>query len=154
MPTSIREQVLTAFEARLGMVVAANLPGVITVYRGLRKPVPDGKLPALVMKASPVSSDQESAAVTRNVERITVTAFLKNNASDAELHRQGVDLGAAILRAVEADPTLGGIAVDTNLTEADQDEADGEGVGGLGDVFFAFAVEFWTRPGDPYTAAP
>lgn len=154
MPTAIREQVLAAFEARLGMVVAANLPGSLTIFRGLRKSVPEGKLPALVMKASPVSSDQESAVVTRNIERITVTGFLKANASDAELHRQGVDLGAAILRAVEADPTLGGIAVDTNLTEADQDEADGEGVGGLGDIFFAFTVEFWTKPGDPYSLAP
>lgn len=154
MPTAIREQVLAAFEARLGTVVAANLPGSLTVYRGLRKQVPEGKLPALVMKASPVSSDQESAAVTRNVERIAVTGFLKANASDADLHRQGVDLGAAILRTVEADPTLGGIAIDTNLTEADQDEADGEGVGGLGDIFFAFTVEFWTKPGDPYALAP
>jgi hypothetical protein len=153
MTTAIRELVLAAFESILKTVSAPNVPGVITVYRGRRKTVPDDKLPALVMRSSPVSSDQESAAVTRNLERVTVTALLKD-VTDAGLDRALADLWAALLRAVDADPTLGGLAVDTNLTEADQGATDDEGVGGVGDVFAAFTIEYWTKPGDPYALAP
>ncbi|PWC86052.1 hypothetical protein TSH100_13840 [Azospirillum sp. TSH100] len=153
MPVSVREQILTAFQGLLGTVVAENVTGTLTVYRGRRKAVPEEKLPALVMRGSPVSSDQESAAVTRNFERVAVTALAKD-ATDAGLDRTLVDLWAALQRAIEADPTLGGIAVDTTITEADQGAADDEGVGGLGDVFIAVTVEYWTRPGDPYALAP
>jgi len=153
MPISIREQTLTAFEAMLRMVVAENVPGTITLHRARRQPVPDEELPALVMHAAPVSSEQESAAVVRNIERITVTA-LASAETDEDLDRALVDLWAALQRAVEADPTLGGIAVDINLTDADQGAADGEGIGGRGDVFTAYAVEYWTKPGDPYALAP
>lgn len=153
MTTSIREQVLTAFEALLAGVVAQNVPGTLTVYRGRRKAVPDEKLPALVMRSSPLSSDQESAAVTRNLERVGVTAFAKSS-SDAGLDRALADLWAALIRAVEADPTLGGLVVDINMTDADQSAADDEGVGGVGDVFAVFTIEYWTKPGDPYALAP
>ncbi|MGF7178434.1 hypothetical protein [Azospirillum doebereinerae] len=148
MADSVRERVLAAFETLLGAV-----PGVVTVYRGRRKTVPEDKLPALVMRAAPVSSDQESAAVVRNVERIAVTAFAKDS-TDAGLDRALAALWAALQRAVEADPTLGGLVVDTNLVEADQGAADDEGVGGVGDVFAVYSVEYWTKPGDPYALAP
>lgn len=153
MPTSVREQVLAAFETLLGTVTAPNVPGTFTVYRGRRKTVPEDKLPALVMRTSVVSQDQFNAGAVRNLERITVAALVKGT-TDKELDQALADLSAALQMAVEADPTLGGIAVDTNLTEADQSTPDEDGYGGIGEVFAAYTVEFWTRPGDPYTAAP
>ncbi|CAO3453872.1 hypothetical protein [Azospirillum argentinense] len=153
MPTSIREQVLAAFEALLSTVTAPNVPGSFTVYRGRRKTVPEDSLPALVMRTSIVSQDQFSAGAVRNLERITVAALVKET-TDKALDQAMSDLSAAIQRAVESDHTLGGIAVDTNLSEADQATAEDEGIGGIGEAFLAFTVEFWTRPGDPYTAAP
>lgn len=148
MTVSIREQVLSAFETLLGTV-----SGAPTVYRGRRKPVPEDKLPALVMRCTPLPAEQLSAAVTRNLERITVTAFVKHG-TDAGLDRALADLWASLQRVLEADPTLGGLAVDTTLTDADQGAAEEDGIGGLGEVFAALTVEYWTRPGDPYTAAP
>ncbi len=158
MTTAIREQVLAAFETLLGTVTAENVAGTITVYRGRRAAVPEEMLPALVMRAAPVSADQASAAVVRNLERITVTA-VATETTDGDLDKALTDLWAALLRAVEADPTLGGLAVDTTLAKADPDAADdgglaGEAVGGVGDIATAFIVEYWTRPGDPYALAP
>ncbi|OYD82505.1 hypothetical protein [Azospirillum brasilense] len=153
MAISVREQVLTAFESLLGTVSARNVPGSFTVYRGRRKTVPEDSLPALVMRTSIVSQEQVSAGVVRNLERMTVAALVKA-ATDRALDQALSDLSAAIQQAVEADHTLGGIAVDTNLSEADQATAEDEGIGGVGEAFAAFTVEFWTRPGDPYTAAP
>lgn len=151
MATPVREQVLAAFAALLERIEVAGRP--VTVYRGRRKAVPDERLPAVVMRSAPQSAEQESAAVTRNIERITVTA-LARDASDAGLDRALAELWAALQQALEADPTLGGIAVDVNLTDADQGAADEDGIGGVGDVFAAVTVEYWTRPGDPFTAAP
>ncbi|MGF7176992.1 hypothetical protein [Azospirillum doebereinerae] len=153
MTDPVRERVLTAFQALLETVMVEASPRAITVYRGRRKAVPDEKLPALVMRGAPVSSDQESAAVVRNTERITVTAYT-SDATDAGLDRALVALWTALQRAIEADPTLGGLVVDTNLADADQDAADEEGIGGRGDVFAVYSVEYWTKPGDPYALAP
>lgn len=157
MPTSVREQVISAFLAMLGTVAAENVPGTIKVYRARRKPLSDDddadQLPALVMKSGPAGAEQTSAAVTRNIERVTVTAVLKAD-TDEGLDQALADMWAALQRAVEADPTLGGVAVDVNLADADQSAADGDGIGGVGDVFAAYDVEYWTRPGDPYAFAP
>lgn len=153
MATSVRERVLAAFETLLGTVAAPNVPGAITVYRGRRKQVAEDKLPALVMRAAPVSDEQSNAAVTRCIERVTVSGLVKA-ATDRALDQALADLSAAVQRAVQSDPTLGGIAVDTRLSEADQSTADDEGVGGVGEIFLAYTVEYWTRPGDPYTPAP
>lgn len=157
MPTSVREQVLSAFATMLGTVAAENVPGTIKVYRARRKPLSDDddldQLPALLMRSAPGASEQTSAAVTRNLERITVTAVLKAD-TDEGLDQALADLWAALQRAVEADPTLGGVAVDVNLADADQSAADGDGIGGVGDVFAAYDVEYWTLPGDPYAFAP
>ncbi|KAA0572216.1 hypothetical protein FZ983_32110 [Azospirillum sp. B21] len=157
MPTSVREQVLSAFLTMLGTVAAENVPGTIKVYRARRKPLSEDddadQLPALVMRSGPAASEQSSAAVTRNIERITVTAMLKAGTDEA-LDQALSDMWAALQRAVEADPTLGGVAVDVNLADADQGAADGDGIGGVGDIFAAYDVEYWTRPGNPYAFAP
>ncbi|AWJ86324.1 hypothetical protein TSH58p_22680 (plasmid) [Azospirillum sp. TSH58] len=153
MPTSVREQVLAAFETLLGSVTAPNVPGTFAVYRGRRKAVPETNLPALVMQASIISQDQFNAGVVRNLERVAVSALVKET-TDTALDQALADVSAAVQKAVEADPTLGGLVVDTNLSEADQATANDEGIGGIGEAFLAFTVEFWTRPGDPYTAAP
>lgn len=148
MTVSVRERILSAFESRLGTV-----SGTPAVYRGRRKPVPEEKLPALVMRCTPLPAEQLSAAVTRNLERIAVTAFAKHG-TDAGLDRALADLWASLQQVLEADPTLGGLAVDTTLADADQGAAEEDGIGGLGEVFAAVTVEYWTKPGDPFTAAP
>lgn len=153
MPISIREQVLAAFAVRLATVTAPNVPGAITVFRGRRKEVPEGQLPALVMRASPVAAEQLSAAHTRNLERVAVVGLVKDT-TDVGLDQALVDLGAAVQKAVESDHTLGGVAIDVTLSEADQAAADDEGIGGVGDTLAVYLIEYWTRPGDPYAAAP
>lgn len=153
MAVAIRERVLSAFEVMLGTVVAESVPGALTVHRARRMELPDDALPALVMHAAPASSNQLSAAVVRNVERIAVTAYVSGK-TDEDLDRALADLWAALQRAVEADPTLDGIAIDIALTDADQGAADAAGFGGRGDVYAVYAVEYWTKPGDPYALAP
>ena len=153
MATAIREQVLSAIMAALGALTIPNVPGTVTVFRGRRKEVPDDDLPALLLEATPAGSDQANAAVTRNLVRVVITGKVLA-ATDEALDRALVDVGAAIQRAMEADPTFGGVAVDSNLTDADQSLPMEEGYGGLGEVTMTYLVEYWTRPGDPYTAAP
>lgn len=153
MALSVRERVLAAFAALLGTVAAPNLSGTITVFRARRKDVPDGQLPALVMRASPVAAEQMAASHTRNLERVAVVGIVKAD-TDTGLDQALADLGAAVHKAVEADSTLGGLVVDITLSEADQAAADGDGIGGVGDTLAVYLIEYWTRPGDPYALAP
>lgn len=148
MTVSVREQVLTAFEALL----AGLVPG-ITVFRARRKELPEGKFPVAVMRGEVAGSEQQSAAHVVNIERVTV-ALVTDDRTDAGLDRALVDLGAKLQRALEQDPTLGGVAVDTNPADFNQVAADDQGIGGIGQVIAVYLVEYWTKPGDPYAAAP
>lgn len=150
---SVRETILAAWFTVLATVTAPTVPGPISVYRARRSAVADARLPALVMASRMDPPEQLTAMVTRNVERITVTAMAKA-AGDAALDSALADLTAAVQRAIDADPTLGGLAVDAQLVDADQGLADDEGAGFRGEAALTYAVEYWTRPGDPYTAAP
>lgn len=153
MAVAIREQVLSAIMAALGTMTIPNVPGTVTVFRGRRKEVPDDDLPAVLLDASLAGSDQANAAMTRNLDRVVITGKVLA-ATDEALDQALVDFGAAIQRTMEADPTFEGVAVDSNLTDVDQSRPIEEGFGGLGEVTMTYLVEYWTRPGDPYTAAP
>lgn len=153
MTLSVRERVIAAFAARLATVTAPNVVGTLTVYRARRQEIPEGKLPALNMRVTGGMGEQVNAGVTRHVLRVTVEGYAKAT-TDTDLDSALADLAAAVAAAIESDPTLGGLAVDTNPAGLDVGAADDEGIGGLGGVLAAFDVEFWTRPGDPYALAP
>ena len=54
------------------------------------------------------------------------------------------------------DAVLPGDLEGASLDAGDLDAGAGAvlGIGGVGDVFAAYDVEYWTRPGDPYAFAP
>ncbi|MGQ9367700.1 hypothetical protein [Azospirillum sp. ST 5-10] len=155
MPASIQEQVIAAVETKLGTVVAPNVPGTITVFRGRRKEVPEGKRPALAFRVTGGNppSEQLAAGVVRNLLVVRIEG-LTDDTSDTGLDRLLTDLAAAVQAAFETDWTLGGLAVDCTPIAMDRDAADDEGIGGVGAILAEYLVEFWTKPGDPYALAP
>jgi hypothetical protein len=149
---SVRESVIAALMSTLDDVAFPNVPGTVTLYRARRKAVPEAQLPALVLRAELESSEQLSACHTRHIDSVTITAMVKA-VGDLELDQALIDAGAAIMAAVGADVTLGGLAVDVTMTGAGQSVADDEGIGGVGTAWVSYAVEYWTRSGNPYAPA-
>lgn len=153
IPTPVREQALAAVHGRLAAVCAPAVPGGPTLYRNRRKEVPDAAMPALNQLDGGHDDPAEETLYTEYPLSVSVEGFVKATADEA-LGPALSDLHARVVKALLADRTLGGVAVD--LVEGGMVADLNHGTGSAPQARFTalFTVRFWTRPGDPFTAAP
>lgn len=148
MPTSIREQILVAFKARLD-----TLTGV-TVYRMRRKEVDQTKFPAVNQLDGLDRVTEQVFGYDKREMPVAVEGFVKA-ATDEAMASAVADLEARVVAALLAgDRRLAGLAVD--ITEGDGDLVADDGDGKSPEASFArtFVVTFFTGSGDPFAAGP
>ncbi|BBK30309.1 hypothetical protein EDC65_2245 [Stella humosa] len=149
MPTPVVEQVLAAVEARLAAIT--GFPGLL-VERNRDAEV--DRFPTLLL----IDGDQDRIGDETMGYRRVMLEFMVEGYVSANL-QSGLGparnaLYAAVVAALMADPTLGGLAVD--LHEGRTSRALGTGDGQTPAAAFAtiYELEFWTREADPYSLGP
>jgi len=146
MPTSIREQILAAFLARLQTI--AN----VTVERNRVEPVAD--FPSLLMMDGGQSVTEENTGLKLHALRVEVEAYV-GGATAAELGPALSDLHARAVLALMADRTLGDLAIDVREGELRDPEIDRtQGHRPFAAFSLAFEIDYFTDPSDPYQPAP
>ena len=146
MPTSIREQILAAFLARLQTI--AN----VTVERNRVEPVE--AFPSLLMMDGGQSVSEENAGVKLHALRVDIEGYV-SAATAAELGPALSDLHGQIVLALMADRTLGDLAIDLREGELRDPEIDRtQGHRPFAAFSLAFEIDYFTDPNDPYQPAP
>ncbi len=147
MTTSIREQIMQAFEEKLslisgvsGLTVSRNRSAAIVSY------------PSLVLYDGGESHNNGNSGATMVSMRVPVTGLV-NAANDTALGPALNELYAKTVQAALSDVSLGGLAVDISLIDAETDlQLD---VSKPSAAFMAeFEIQYWIAPGDPYSTAP
>lgn len=148
MPTSIKEQILVAFQAQL-----ATLTGV-TVERMRRKPFKDSVLPAVNQIDGPDRVTEEVFGYDKRELLVAVEGFVKA-ASDSAMASAIGDLEARVVQVLLAgDRRLAGLAVDITEGEGELDADGGDGKPSEAAFTRFFVVTFFTGAGDPFAAGP
>ena len=146
MPTSIREQILAAFLARLQTI--AN----VTVERNRVEPVEE--FPSLLMMDGGQSVTEENAGVKLHALRVEVEGYV-GAATAAELGPALSDLYGQTVLALMADRTLSDLAIDLREGELRDPEIDRtQGHRPFAAFSLAFEIDYFTDPSDPYQPAP
>jgi hypothetical protein len=143
--TPIREQIFAALKATL-----EGVPG-FTVLRNPRREVRDNQMPALVL----FDGGQNSPALWSGAKQFRATASVEIYVTGPE-----DDLGAAlneayaqVVQALEADPTLGGLALHVEEGQTIEPEVPlEEGWAAYMGTAVEFTVTYETAERDPYTA--
>lgn len=148
MPTSIREQILVAFKAKL-----TGLSGV-TVYRMRRKPVDQVNMPAVNQLDGMDRVTEEVFGYDKREMPVAVEGFAAG-ATDEAMASAASDLEARVVAAVlSGDRRLGGLCVDIAEGEAEFDADEGDGKSPEAAFARTFLVTFFTGSGDPFAAGP
>jgi len=146
MPTSIREQILTAFLVRLQTI--AN----VTVERNRVEPVE--AFPSLVMIDGGQSLTEENAGFKLHSLRVEVEGYVSAPTA-AELGPALNDLHGQTVLALMADRTLSDQAIDLHEGEFRDPEIDRtQGHSPHAAFSLTFEVDYFTDPSDPYQPAP
>ena len=146
MPVCIREQVLAAFEARLSTIAG------VTVERNRVEPVT--AFPVLVMIDGGQTPSEENSGLKLYALRVDVEGYVQAGTA-AELGPALSDLYAQAVKALMADRTLGGLAIDVREGEMRDPEIDRtQGHGPFAAFSLGFVVDHLTDPNDPYQPAP
>lgn len=148
MPTSIREQILVAFKARL-----ATLTGV-AVYRMRRKAIAKADFPAVNQLDGLDRVTEEVFGYDKREMSVAVEGFVAG-ATDEAMASAASDLEAQVVAALlGGDRKLGGLAVDITEGEGDFDADEGDGKSPEAVFSRIFVVTFFTGAGDPFAAGP
>lgn len=147
MTASIREQILAAFTTQLGDTDYTSL----TVERNRDAPVTN--FPMLVVIDGDMEASDSESNVAKYSMDVTAEGWVTAD-SGAAASSAANELYAQAVKAALADRTLSGLAVDiTELSSNFQvDRSDGKKAVGMFSV--SFRIDFFTKQGDPFTAAP
>ena len=146
MPTSIREQILAAFKARLdtisGVIVERNRVEPVTTF------------PTLIMIDGGQTLSEENAGLKLYALRVDVEGYVQGVAT-ADLGPALSDLYAQTVKSLMADRTLGDLAIDVREGEMRDPEIDRtQGHSPFAAFSLAFFIDHFTDPNDPYQPAP
>jgi hypothetical protein len=147
-PMPIDERILQNVNARLETVRLDE--GDPFVDRNRHDEVPS--YPALVLQDGDEVCDEESMVVQHH-RTIAVEGFVQVEAKE--------DLGPAlsilrseVIKVLQADLSLGGLAINVTLGEHAENKAPVDDSKWIGDFSQKFDIFFWTKHGDPYALAP
>jgi len=123
------------------------------VYPSRAVPVQEDRLPALLVYTREETSgvDTIGGAGSRGLQRICSLRVEGICQSIADLDDQADDIAAEVETALAADPSLGGLAKDLQLTQTEIGFTD-EGGQPIAGVRMIFAVQYRTRERAPSTA--
>lgn len=147
---TVREQVLQAFEAALGNVTATVPEAVIERNRDIEVT----SFPAVVMVDRGQSIGQDDTGIKRVRMGVDVEMYAAAPTFD-QLAGALDRLYSAVVKAVLADHTLGGVAVDVaedDMTDPEIDRAEGRGPNIAASL--GFNIEYWVAEDDPDVLAP
>lgn len=149
MPKTIEQQAIEAFQTAL--VGIATSP---TVYLDREKPIAEADLPAInTLALGSERLEFNGHGVDAHDLKLVVAMYDKAGTGETPTELLST-LRGDVRQAIAADETLGGLVVDVNETDCDIDAADLDGAPKAAASAIAYAITYWTRPGDPYTAGP
>jgi hypothetical protein len=151
MPTSIREQVLQAFQAKLETITGFS---GLAVERNWDSDVVE--FPFINIIDGDHDADNEFHDYTQYRMQVEVEAWhYKPDSEDTDNIGTKVNaLYAAIVQKALSDVTLGNLSVNIKELNRVTDLNRGDGQVPVGACSILFEIEFWTAVGDPYTAGP
>lgn len=142
---TIREQVLQAVFDHLAALREADEFAGLEIERNRRQPVKS--LPSLIQIDGGDASDDSQWGKEEHRLGVTIAAYAGDEAlADA--------IAARLHQRLAADTTLGGLAVDCRAVTTDADYSDGAGQAKVCVALREYEITYWTKPGDPFTAAP
>lgn len=148
MTDTVREQIVQN-------VVAAV--SAITGYAGLtverNRPEPATKFPSLVVVEGAQTSDDSVFGITDVRLLLDVEGYV-GGADAVAASTSASSLMAEVVRALLADETRNGLAVDTRETGTEFTVDRGDGRRPLVQFTVSFEIRFFHRPGDPFATAP
>ena len=145
----IRQRVLSAFESAISVELAALTPAV---------PVESQRREEVVTFRTVVIIDGDDAEPEDAIGIIKRFALLRAEgyvqaATQAVLRNARENLQAHVINAIAGDYTLGGWAVNTTHTRTDTLTIMHSTIPSAA-FSLDFEVEYWTKPGDPFTIGP
>ena len=147
---TIREQILAALMVRLGTLVA-ELPSLV-VQRNPRHAIT--KAPTLVIREGAHTAETDQNVFTRYALSLEIQGFVET-AEDADLGPAINDLYGRVMAVLLAEPSFGGLALDTREREFSVDIATMPGLSEPAGWFsLGIEIEFLTRAEDPALPAP
>ena len=147
---TIREQILAALMVRLGTLVA-ELPSLV-VQRNPRHAIT--KAPTLVIREGAHTAETDQNVFTRYALSLEIQGFVET-AEDADLGPAINDLYGRVMAVLLAEPSFGGLALDTREGEFLVAIATMPGLSEpAGWVSLGIEIEFLTRAEDPALPAP
>lgn len=143
----VRKQIRDYFETTLtGLTTTGTKVYASRVYS-----LSEDKLPALVIYTKSESSEEVSFVGKRVQNReltVAVEGYVRRNATFDDL----IDtISKEVEVALLSDPTLGGLAINTQLQSSEIDFS-GESEQPVGTIVLTFAVQYRTETGQPETA--
>ena len=144
MPTSIRQQIINAVDARLKTIKIANGYNYDlgnNVFEWRDAPLSDSNLPALIYRD--LSCDTEYLETHRHKIHIEVELVIKDTLASAV--RKMI---ADVLKAIGVDPQWSNLAINTHPEGDEMQVKQSEKI--IGGASVKFAIEFRTKEWDPY----
>lgn len=139
------------------MAVAALLNGLsgVTFLRSPENDFDVDELPGLALwMGDQVTEDGETTFIAHHKAEAMIAGTV-SGVNGAAAETAANDLYGRVIIAVMADPTLGGLAVNTRETGMlIVNNQDDEGRKTLAGFELSLEVEFWTHAGDPTALAP
>lgn len=147
MPTTIREQVISAF---LGVLEGITDPDPLYVERN--RDVEVQRFPTIVLLDGAHNIGESEHGLHRYAMTLSVEGYVQAE-TDSQLGATANALYGSIMSAVMADRQLGGLAIDIHEQNFDIVVGRGEGHKPSAAFSIEFLVDFFTRENDPFSSA-
>ena len=145
----IRQQVLSAFESAISVELAALTPAVPVESQRREEVI---TFPSVLIIDGDEGEPEEGIGIVKRFALVRAEGYVQA-ATQAVLRNARENLQAHVIHAIASDYTLGGWAVNATHTRTDtltiMHSAQPSTAFSLD-----FEIEYWTKPGDPFTLGP
>lgn len=143
----VRQQIREYFETQLAGLTTTGS----NVYASRVYPLGSAKLPALLIYTQTESIEEASFGVKRAQERMLEVMVEGYVRAVSNFDDKIDDIAKEVEVALLDDPTLGGLAINTELSSVDADYS-GDGEQPVATIRLTFDVQYRTETGQPETA--
>lgn len=146
---SIRQEVLDAFEAALNTTLGALDPPVPVESQRREEVI---RFPSVIVVDGDEGEPEEGIGIVKRFAIVRAEGYVQAT-SQAALRNEREFLQAHVIRAIASDYTLGGWAVNATHTNTESLTIF-HSTQPLAAFAVTFEVEYWTKPGDPFSLGP
>lgn len=145
----IRQQILGAFESAISVELGALTPPVPVESQRREEVI---TFPSVLVIDGDEGEPEEGIGIVKRFAIVRAEGYVKA-ATQAVLRNARENLQAHVIHAIASDYTLGGWAVNATHTRTDTIQVFHSTIPAAA-FSVEFEIEYWTKPGDPFTLGP